>query len=232
MFAASTVFSCLFDSTPYPSVDTPASWVVMTYRIPDTYAAVYGYDPKSQWSGINNHPGTWSIESSPDGTDGSWELVDEKSGQAAANGQTWYHGGNNGTSGNPLSWDPYTFQSLRAGGGISPTANVQVAAGATLDASLVDGGQELSSLAVDCTAGGGTLKGVKLAAGGTLNLVNLPVGLKLAEYAVPLTFDGAGDTANAASWTVQVEGVASRAKLLWRNGGLYVPDSGTVVLFR
>ena len=233
MFGASTVFSCLFDSTPYPSVDTPASWVVMTYRIPDTYAAVYGYDPKSQWSGIKNHPGTWSIESSPDGTDGSWELVDEKSGQAAANGQTWYHGGNNGTSGNPLSWDPYTFQSLRAGGGgISPAANVQVAAGATLDATLVDGGQAVSSLTVDYTAGGGTLKGVKFAAGGTLNLVNVPAGTKLSEYAVPLTFEGAGDTSNARTWSVQVDGVANRAKLKWQDGGLFVPSAGTIVTFR
>lgn len=230
MFYNSTVFSCMFTSTPYPSVDNPASWVVMTYRIPDAAVVTYGYDVRSQWEGVNNHPGTWSIESSPDGTDGSWELVEEKTGMAASDGQRWYHGGNFGT--NDPSLDPYTFQSLRAGGGISPTANVQVAAGATLDASLVPDGQAVGSLAVDCTAGGGTLKGVKLAAGGTLNLVNLPAGLKLAEYAVPLTFDGAGDTANAASWTVQVEGVASRAKLLWRNGGLYVPDSGTVVLFR
>ena len=228
MFGASTVFSCMFLTKPYPAADNPASWVVMTYRIPDTYAVTHGYDVKSQWEGVNNHPGSWVLESSPDGTDGSWERMDEKSGQAARTGQCWYHGDGQGTH----TTDPFTLQYLRAGGGISPTANVQVAAGATLDASLVPDGQAVGSLAVDCTAGGGTLKGVKLAAGGTLNLVNLPAGLKLAEYAVPLTFDGAGDTANAASWTVQVEGVASRAKLLWRNGGLYVPDSGTVVLFR
>ena len=232
MFGSSTVFSCMFVNAPSPSVDNPASWVVMTYRIPDTYAVTHGYDPKSQWEGVNNHPGTWSIESSPDGTDGSWELVDERSGQAAANGQTWYHGGNNGTSGNPSSWDPYTFQSLRRGGGISPAANVQVAAGATLDATLVDGGQAVSSLTVDYTAGGGTLKGVKFAAGGTLNLVNVPAGTKLSEYAVPLTFEGAGDTSNARTWSVQVDGVANRAKLKWQNGGLFVPSAGTIVTFR
>ena len=228
MFTASTVFSCLFDSTPYPSVGNPASWVVMTYRIPNTQTP-YGYDVRSQWSGVNNHPGTWTLESSPDGTDGSWRLVDEKSGMAAGNGQTWYHGEVSGNA----NIDPFTFQTLRAGGGgISPAANVKVAAGATLDATLVDGGQEVSSLTVDCTAGGGTLKGVKLASGGTLNLVNLPAGTKLTEYAVPLTFEDAGGTANARTWTVQVDGVASRVKLKWQNGGLFVPSAGTIVVFR
>ena len=229
MFYNSTVYSCMFTSTPYPSVGNPASWVVMTYRIPNTAAATYGYDVRSQWEGVNNYPGTWTLESSPDGTDGSWQLVDEKSGQAARVGQCWYHGDVQGDA-NP---DPFTFQTLRAGGGgISPTANVKVAAGATLDATLVDGGQEVSSLTVDCTTGGGTLKGVKLASGGTLNLVNLPAGTKLTEYAVPLTFEGAGDTSNARTWSVQVDGVASRAKLQWQNGGLFVPSAGTIVTFR
>ena len=228
MFYNSTVYSCMFTSTPYPSVGNPASWVVMTYRIPDTAAATYGYDVRSQWEGVNNHPGTWSIESSPDGTDGSWRLVDEKSGQAARVGQCWYHGDVQGDA-NP---DPFAFQTLRAGGGISSSANVLVAAGATFDASLVDGGQAVSSLTVDCTAGGGTLKGVKFAAGGTLNLVNVPAGTKLAEYAVPLTFEGAGDTSNARTWSVQVDGVANRAKLTWQNGGLFVPSAGTIVTFR
>ena len=228
MFYNSTVYSCMFTSTPYPSVGNPASWVVMTYRIPDTAAATYGYDVRSQWEGVNNHPGTWSIESSPDGTDGSWRLVDEKSGQAARVGQCWYHGDVQGDT-NP---DPFAFQTLRAGGGISSAANVQVAAGATFDASLVDGGQAVSSLTVDCTAGGGTLKGVKFAAGGTLNLVNVPAGTKLVEYAVPLTFEGAGDTSNARTWSVQVDGVANRAKLTWQNGGLFVPSAGTIVTFR
>lgn len=229
MFYNSTVYSCMFTSTPYPSVGNPASWVVMTYRIPNTAAATYGYDVRSQWEGVTNHPGTWTLESSPDGTDGSWQLVDEKSGQAARVGQCWYHGDVQGDA-NP---DPFTFQTLRAGGGgISPTANVKVAAGATLDATLVDGGQEVSRLVVDCTAGGGTLKGVKLASGGTLNLVNLPAGTKLTEYAVPLTFEDAGGTTNARTWKVQVDGVANRAKLTWQNGGLFVPSAGTIVTFR
>lgn len=228
LFFCSTVFSCMFATTPYPSAGNPESWVVMTYRIPDTAAATYGYDVRSQWEGTKNHPGTWTLESSPDGTDGSWELVDGKIGKEARVGQCWYHGDVQGNV-NP---DPYTFQTLRAGGGISPSANVTVAAGATLDATLVDGGQEISSLTVDCTDGGGTLNGVKLAAGGTINLVNVPAGVKLANYAVPLAFENAGDTSNARSWTVQVDGVATNAKLAWQNGGLFVPSAGTIVIFR
>ena len=74
---------------------------------------------------------------------------------------------------------------------------------------------------------------MRLAAGGTLNFVNVPQGQRLTDYAVPLTFADAADTENASSWTVQKEGVIkNRYRLIWQNGGLYVPGVGTTVVVR
>lgn len=229
MFWASTVYSCMFTNTPYPAVATPSTWVVMTYRIPDTYAATYGYDVKSQWEGVTRHPGTWSLESSPDGQDGTWTVMDEQSGQAARYGQTWYRGDNTTVAGVHTS-DPYVLKTVRPGGGFAPAANVLVASGATLDCALVPGGQELSKLTVDAAAGGGTLKNVRLAASGTLYLTNVADPSALANYAVPVSFDGVADTANARTWTLYVNGEPSDLRVIWRDGGLFIPSGGTLLM--
>ena len=229
MFWASTINSCMFNTPPYPAVATPSTWVVMTYRIPDTYAATYGYDAKSQWEGVNNHPGTWSLESSPDGQDSTWTVMDEQSGQAARYGQTWYRGDNTAATGEHTV-DPYVLKTLRPGGGFASAANVQVASGATLDCALVPGGQELSKLTVDAAAGGGTLKNVRLAASGALYLTNVADPSALAEYAIPISFDGVAGTANARNWTLYVNGAPSAMRVAWRDGGLFIPSLGTVIL--
>ena len=228
MFWASTVYSCMFNTAPYPAVATPSTWVVMTYRIPDTYAATYGYDVKSQWENLTYHPGTWSLESSPDGQDGTWMVMDEQSGQQARYGQTWYRGDNTTPVGVHTS-DPYVLKTARPGGGFAPAANVQVASGATLDCALVPGGQEISKLTVDAAAGGGTLKNVRLAASGTLHLTNVADPSALAGYAVPVSFDGAADTANARTWTLYVNGAPSDRRVSWRDNGFFIPTVGTLI---
>ena len=236
MFWCHTVCDCLF--SPGPTLDNPSSWVVMTYRIPDNGLVTSGYDVRTQWgTGYpGSYPGAWSVESSIDGSDGSWELMDEQSGQMATGGsdggQRWYHSGVQSGSG-VHSTSPYRFSGFYSGGGISGMVDVQVAADATFDASLVPGGQMISHLTVDCTTGGGTLKGVRLAAGGTLNFVNVPQGQKLTGYVIPLTFVDAAGTENASSWVVQKEGVAqSHYKLVWQNGGLCVPSVGTIIVIK
>lgn len=228
MFWANTVFSCMFNQTPYPATNDPSTWVVMTYRIPDTYAATYGYDVKSQWEGVTYHPGTWSLESSPDGQDGTWTVMDEQSGQQALNGQTWYHGGNGAAPGVHTA-DPYMLKAVSPGGGFDPSAGVQVASGATLDCALVPGGQEISKLTVDVSTGGGTLKNVRLAASGTLYLTNVINPSALAGYVVPVSFDGVADTANARTWTLYVNGEPSDRHVAWGDNGLFIPTVGTMI---
>ena len=230
MFGAGTVYSCLFKTTPYPSVGNPASWVVMTYRIPDTAAATFGYDVKAQWEGVGAYPGTWTLESSPDGTDGSWEVMDEKSGRQARDGQYWY----NGDVRVALSTKPYVIPKVYAGGGFAAAANVQVDRGATLDCSHVTGGQTLSNLTVDCSAGegDGTLVNVVFAASGTINLVNLPEGMSLKNYGLPLVFVDASATVNVHNWTVCVNGAPVRHKVTYQNGRLIFIPAGTIMIMR
>ncbi len=150
-----------------------------------------------------------------------------------SSGQNWYNGGGAGKL--PSSMIDFSSQvkpTTQTAGGLSSSANIKVASGATFDASLVTGGQEVSALTVDCSAGGGTLKGVRFASSGTLYLVNVSAGLNLSDYAVPLAFVGASDTGNVSSWTVRVNGSARTKRVSWRNGGLFLPKLGTVVFVR
>ena len=226
MFNNSTVFSCRFEFAPILGDDT--TWRVATYRIPaQSGKFVVGYNVKSQWDGWNTRfPGAWKVESSPSGADGTWETMDEQTGQTATNGQRWYRGNPDYSNGYPM------VATHRPSVGFAPNACVQVDANATLDCSRVTGRQEIANLVVDLSVGGGTLKNVRLASGGTLNLVNLPAGTKLSGYAVPLTFEDVSDTMNASSWSVQVAGVDRGAKLSWQNGGLYVSGPGFMILIR
>jgi len=226
MFADSSVFSCRFDFKPLLS--NPETWLVATYRIPALNGGfVTGYNVKSQWDGWKTrYPGTWKVESSPSGADGTWETMDEQVGQVGPNGQSWYRGHSNYNNGYPMN------AADRPSPGFDPDACVQVDGGATLDCTRVMDAQEIANLAVDLSAGGGTLKNVRFAADGTLNLVNMPAGMNLSDYDVPLTFDGVSGTANVSSWTVLVDGAENRARLTWFNGGLRVFGSGTLILFK
>ncbi len=224
-----TTLACEF-TNPYPKQSDPNTWIVYTYRIPEG-RAIRGYNLRQAW-GFSNYPKYWLLESSADGV--TWETMDTQSNYTLpSSGQNWYNGGGAGKL--PSSMIDFSSQvkpTTQTAGGLSSSANIKVASGATFDASLVTGGQEVSALTVDCSAGGGTLKGVRFASSGTLYLVNVSAGLNLSDYAVPLAFVGASDTGNVSSWTVRVNGSARTKRVSWRNGGLFLPKLGTVVFVR
>lgn len=216
---------------PNPKREQPAHWITWTYRIPEG-RPVSGYNLQKQ-DGFSNYPVDWLLASSPDGV--TWETMDEQSNYQISTGwRTWFNGAGT-TPGAPTSLIDFSSQvspTTPTAGGLSSSANIKVASGATFDASLVTGGQEVSALTVDCSAGGGTLKGVRFASSGTLYLVNVSAGMNLSDYAVPLAFVGASDTGNVSSWTVRVNGSARTKRVSWRNGGLFLPKLGTVVFVR
>lgn len=235
MFINSTVYSCRFNLKP--TVGNPATWLVATYRIPALNGKyVYGYDVKSQWDGWNTqYAGTWTVESSPSGKDGTWVVMDEQSAQKARSGESWYRGtvtkvGSAYVSSN----NPYPLKApYLASEGFDPASDVQVDPGATLDCSLVTDGQELSSLTVDWSKSGaaGVLKGVKLAATGTLNLVNV-VG-KAPTGDLPLAFVDSVTGGDLSGWTVKVDGVVTTKRLLfWSNGKLSLSSVGLTLIVR
>ena len=235
MFINSSVFSCRFNLKP--TVDNPDTWLVATYRIaPLNGKYVYGYDVKSQWDGWNTqYAGTWMVESSPSGKDGTWVVMDEQSAQKARNGESWYRGTDTKVNGVFVpSNNPYPLKApYQASAGFDPVADVQVDPGATLDCSLVTDGQELSSLTVDWSKSGeaGVLKGVKLAATGTLNLVN--VTGKAPTGDLPLAFVDSVTGGDLSGWTVKVNGVVTAKRLLfWSNGKLSLSSVGLTVIVR
>ncbi len=218
---------------PYPQRTQPAHWIAWTYRIPDG-RPVYGYNLKKD-DGFWNYPTDWSLESSADGV--TWETMDAQTNYPVASGiRYWFNGAGN-VPGEPTSLIDFGSQvkpTLPTAGGLASDVNIKVASGATFDASLVTGGQEISALTVDY-AGGGTLKGVKFASSGTLHLQNVPAGTNLNEFAIPLTFQDVVGTPMLANWTALVtfaNGTEREKKIAWDNGRIVLRSSPFVVIVR
>ena len=219
---------------PYPQRNQPAHWITWTYRIPEG-RPVFGYNLRKD-DGFWNYPVDWSLASSADGV--TWETMDEQTNyQISANGWRYWFNGAGTTPGAPTSLIDFGSQvkpTLPTTGGLSSAVNIKVASDATFDASLVTGGQEISTLTVDY-AGGGTLKGVKFATSGTVYLQNVPVGTNLNEFAIPLTFEDVVGTPVLANWTVQAtfaNGIVREKKIAWDNGRIVIRSSPFVLVVR
>ena len=218
--------SSLFDGKSYTllrysSNATAENPKVFIVRMPAGTAETYQYNFKNGYSTV--HPTAWSLETSPDGI--TWE-------PAGAYAHVTL------PSTNPAYYNDGIHYPILGGcegaAGFSASANVQVDRGATLDCSRVTGGQVLSSLTVDCSAGEGvgTLVNVAFAAAGTINLENLPAGTSLIDYELPLAITDASATANLRGWTVCVNGVPIGKELGYRNGRMVLVSSGMMIFVR
>ena len=105
-----------------------------------------------------------------------------------------------------------------------------VDAGATLN--LNDANATISKLRVDCAAGAGTINSFRPAAGGTLELVNVPEGVSLKSYVVPITVTDVQNAANLRSWTVTVNGAHRGVKATYRDGGIALLYGGVYIIVR
>lgn len=226
-----TVYGCVF-TNPIPRVTDPNTWIAYTYRIADG-RAIRGYNLRHAWY-FSNYPKYWLLESSADGV--TWETMDSQSNYAlTATGQSWYNNGGQGDLPNSMiDFGSQVKPTLPTAGGLASDANIKVASGATFDASLVTGGQEISALTVDY-AGGGTLRGVKFASAGTLHLQNVPNGTDLNEYVVPLTFGNVVGTPSLANWTVVIHyanGTTREKKVAWEGGVLRIRSAAFMIVVR
>ena len=226
-----TVYGCEF-TNPHPKSTDPNTWIAYTYRIADG-RAIRGYNLRHAWY-FSNYPKYWLLESSADGV--TWETMDSQSNYAlTATGQSWYNNGGQGDLPNSMiDFGSQVKPTLPTAGGLASDANIKVASGATFDASLVTGGQEISSLTADY-AGGGTLKGVRFASAGTLHLQNVPSETDLNEFAIPLAFEDVVGTPHLANWTVLVSfanGTTREKKLYWDGSGLRIRSAAFVIIVR
>lgn len=235
---SSTVFDCTFNS-PKPKESDPSTWITWTYRIPVPAAEIRGYNLKTQWGNGSSWPRSWKLESSPSGADGTWVLMDERSGYSSIiNGQQWYNNGGYGIPGNDghpstkITFDSLDVAMLASRGGISSESVVRVDRGAVLDCSLCETQPALGVLEVDCAdgTGVGTLKNVKLSGSGVVRLLN---ATGKGGDVLPLAFIDSVTTGSLAGWTVYVDGVENpNLSLAWQDGQLVIPRPGSVIIVR
>ena len=153
------------------------------------------------------HPSAWLFQTSTDGV--NWQTVDTRTGAISSSG---------------YGSTPFVIKGFLADGaaGFDSSVNVKVASGATLDATGVSGGQTLSHLTVDWTAGAGTIKGVTIAQNGVLDLVNVPANARLGGQNIPVTLTDVTNGANLSTWTVRVNGAATTERLRWNGSAMRV----------
>ncbi|MBQ6245318.1 MAG: hypothetical protein IJK04_00520 [Kiritimatiellae bacterium] len=207
-----------FDNKPYDAVLSANSYYIyngastqwVAFRMAEGKNRVQSYLPVKSYIIWHWHPSAWLFQTSVDGA--YWTTIDVQTGALtdAGYGST-----------------PFVIKGFLADGaaGFDPAADVKVASGATLDASGVAGGQTLSHLTVDWTAGAGTIRGVTIAQNGVLDLVNVPDGARIGGKTVPVTLSGIANGANFTSWTVRVNGVATSEELRWTGTALRIPGA-------
>ena len=204
-FDGTTKNAVLSADTYYIFNNASQRWVA--FRMAAGNNRVQSYLPVKSNMTWHWHPSAWKFETSVDGA--SWQTVDVQTDAISSSG---------------YGSTPFVIKGFLAdnAAGFDSSANVKVASGATLDATGVSGGQTLSHLTVDWTAGAGTIKGVTIAQNGVLDLVNVPANARLGGQNIPVTLSGVANGANLSTWTVRVNGAATTERLRWNGSALRV----------
>ncbi|MBR4611988.1 MAG: hypothetical protein IKO40_04655, partial [Kiritimatiellae bacterium] len=204
-----------FDNSAYNAVLSANSYYLyngassqwVAFRMPEGNNRVQSYLLVKSYITWYWHPSAWLFQTSVDG--GYWTTVDVQTGAISSSG---------------YGSTPFVIKGFLADGaaGFDSSANVKVASSATLDATGVSGGQTLSHLTVDWTAGAGTIKGVTIAQNGVLDLVNVPANARLGGQNIPVTLTDVANGANLSTWTVRVNGAATTERLRWNGSAMRV----------
>jgi hypothetical protein len=192
-------------------VNVDSTWYVLNMRLADDAPNVVGYNLKTANGDNNDRPvAAWTLHGSRDGE--TWILLDEQNlgTGAPTKANTWY---NNGT--------PST-----ARGESFPIGNAEADVSA-------DDVSPIGSLVVDLAETSGTLARFKPAANGALVILNAPVGMRFANWTVPLSVDEFSSDAatQLRTWSITVDGVALKYRLVVRNGNLVTAKKSGLVVF-
>lgn len=234
--------SCLAFTNQILKVDDPSTWEIVTWRQKPSWAqkGTTSYNFQRAVNVDNQdrpHPRHWELQSSADGQ--TWVTMDVQTNAFL-----------------DLGWEglklnaqfnytynrhvPYLLRSTQANWRFDTFGPVQVAAGAKLDLDEVpEANIAFNGLAVDLTAGAGTITKFAAAQNGTLALAHpraedAPDGHLKSRVRLPLTISKFISTENLDSWSVTLDGTpAPASKVLVENGGLVVATlNGTLILFR
>lgn len=197
----------------------------------DTDPAVHGYNMAcKEYVAL---PRTWTIEASPDGTDGSWyvvsERIDYRNGFSRDDG--WLNGVRYKDDGK-ADQGLHTVFTNYVSSGVAPNVtpiSVEVENGATIDFGTVTGGQPVGRIAYDLTTGGGVINAARLASSGVFEFSD-ELGQ---DVILKLKLTNVLDADNLKSWTVKAGGRTIKKVLkVASDGTLYFDRKGLVLLFR
>lgn len=211
---------------------TASATPFFVFRLADDAPPVATYNIASGNDVANNpyrHINAWSLECSDDGTD--WIVLDESVAadpRAPLVNKAWF---NQGVT------MPCTQNGV--GGASMPTnATLAVASGATISLPSDQAGS-IAGLEIDCGNGAGTIENFTAASGMTLNLTNFRAfkdDTVATGKALPITFSGATDLSTLDTWTILINGNATKGenyRAILMNGVLAIRGSeGTLLYIR
>lgn len=209
---------------------TSETWLPVTFRIASN--AIVGFSQRASWGGAKTWPSVFSLETSANGTD--WATVLEMDDCRWTGDAAWYLGTTEKATRdycpNPL---PIAGYDAPGAAGLAAGVDVRVDAGATLDLANVteEAARTVSSLTVDMSKGGGTIRGLAVAEKGTLTLTNVASKSALKTAAV-LTLPDAVGAANFAKWTLVLNGKVSPKRIAYEDGVVRIIPTGILVLIR
>ena len=226
-------------SSPEIDPGNAASHLGFELRLKAAAKPVTGYNFMAVLA--NDYATSWTVEASDDGVE--WTTVETRNDVVHKNPQGYYFydgeaayvaAGNSPVQvrGKPIEFFHFTGYRNDGLSTLTDLLSVQVDQDATLDLRAFSDGQPISRIAIDLSAGGGTVYGGMVAANGTLALTNVAAsGFNLSD-ALPLTLDGLGDTANLRTWSVVIDGAPSKYKIMCSNGQLALVPPGVTIIFR
>ena len=242
-WAGNFAYALVFTNGTSKALDPedPQTWEEIRWRESATAAEATSYNLRRF---VNNngksvaHPTDWELWSSPDGTE--WVKMDERTGQT-------FDTSSEGAKMNPQfcytfnHHVPYLFESQNGNWRFDTFGTVKVANGAVLDLdSIPDSNVAINALAVDLTAGAGTITKFVPAANGRLYLTNprasdyTPDGHLMTRIELPIDTPVILSSGNLASWKVFVDGTLQRECSLGVRDGKLVASIhyGFVIMFR
>ncbi|MBO7654917.1 MAG: autotransporter-associated beta strand repeat-containing protein [Kiritimatiellae bacterium] len=200
------------------------TWRVITMRLANAAKPIASYNFCSANDATpHRNPVSWKLESSSDGI--TWTTVADvvEDANTATSTYTWF---NSGT--------PYAIKAQEQVGvsPLSPNTTVEVAAGALL--SVEGANTAIGALRVDYANGGGTITRFNPAENGNLDITNVPAGISLHNFILPITLNEIVNGKHVASWTVSVNGVPNGTYRVITNGAnqLMIVKSGMIMIFR
>ena len=227
-------------SSPVIDPENPISHLAVELRLASTALPVTGYNISTALA--NDYPMSWTVEASDDGE--SWTTVETRTDVTHAypsgtyyffDGEAAYVAAGNSpvqVRGKPIEFFHFTDYRNDGLATLADPLSVQVDQDATLDLRAFSDGQPINRIAIDLSAGGGTIHGGTVAASGTLALTNVVASGYGLSGALSLTLDGFGETANLKTWAVVVDGAPSKYKVMCSNGQLVLVPPGVCIIFR